>query len=377
MDYSFGVPTLTKILKLDEMNQHLLKTIRNRKLLLIISKSMIERFDLIEFTVELKKNNSVVHITEVPNNPTEISIKNALDKIDIDIDIVIALGGGSTIDLAKALVAFSYLLGSEYTFVDIKNAILNREYLDYNKGIELIAIPTTAGTGSEVTSWATIWDSNKKDKMSIEAKRLAPNYAYIIPELTLKLPDRLTLSTGLDALSHATESYWAKKSNEISRELSKTAIRHIVEYLPKVLQEPDNIEYRTKMCIGSVFAGMAFANTKTTACHAISYPITMLHDVEHGFAVALTLIPLMKKNKKEIVEFDQLLQAFNASSIIDIQKWLNDTCKGIQQLRLRDFNISIANINELIDNSFTAGRMDNNPIELFEKDVLDILNEIY
>ena len=176
--------------------------------------------------------------------------------------------------------------------------------------LDFIAIPTTAGTSSEVTSWATIWDTARSMKMSVEAKWLAPSTAYIIPELTLRLTDRLTLTTGLDALSHAVESYWSKSSNVITREFSKNAISIIVEYLPRALKDPRNIEYRERLCLGALLSGMAFGNTKTTACHSISYPLTMRYGIEHGFAVIITLAEVMKRNEAKIVDFEGLLKAF-------------------------------------------------------------------
>ncbi|MDF2944227.1 MAG: hypothetical protein K0S01_3085 [Herbinix sp.] len=375
MDFHYNIPTKVSFVNYEQTMEYLYggKFI-NKHILLVMSVRMMERFGFSEIIEDLKKNNHVTHIVEAPPNPTEMDILEALNLIAVDYEIVIACGGGSVIDLAKAIIALSY----KRTQVSqvIKDAIIKKEYLQHEKKVEFIAVPTTAGTGSEVTRWATVWDSSREMKMSVDAPWLAPSVAYIIPELTMKLSNRLTLSTGLDALTHAIESYWSKKSNAISRELSKSAIHLITKYLPKVLKDPDHLEYRTKMSLGSVFAGLAFANTRTTACHSISYPLTMRYGVEHGFAAAITLIPIMRLNRESIVEIDEFMNSYGGSSIDDMQEWLDEICRDIQRLRLSSFGIHKEDIKMIAEMSFTAGRMDNNPVDIQIEDIIEILNEI-
>lgn len=353
-----------------------LQGIVNKSILVVVSNTMIERFNLSKCFNEMQLNNKVNFLKHVPANPTERDVKESLDTIDSKIDLVIAIGGGSTIDLAKCMIAFMYLVGTDYNSLVIKEYIKNKNYLKHNENIEFIAIPTTAGTGSEVTSWATVWDSSKENKMSVEADFITPTRAYIVPEFTLTLNKRLTLATGLDALCHATESYWAKSSNVISRELSKIAIGYIVDYLPQVLEEPENLYYRKGMCMGALFAGLAFANTRTTACHSISYPITIMYGVEHGFAVALTLVEVMEHNKDFINDFEGLLRAYKQSSIKNIRDWLSNICKDIQPLNMKAFGIHENDISKIIENSFTTGRMDNNTTKLTKEDIKSILMKV-
>lgn len=376
MNYNFSIATKINMGSLNELKDYLLR-IKGKKLLIIMSDRMELRFELSGVIEELKKSNCVSRINRVPANPTEQDLREALSAIEAEYNYVMALGGGSAIDMAKAVISLQYLDKAGLTAEHILHSIRTKEYCNYQHKVELLAIPTTAGTGSEITSWATVWNSNGREKLSVDAPWLAPDYAYIVPELTTSLPERLTLCTGLDALTHATESYWSKKSNPISRELAKTAIRLIVQALPGVIENTGDMESRTRMCIGAVYAGMAFANTRTTACHSISYPMTMRFGVEHGFATALTLVEVMRYNSGSITQLPELLQAFGAETIDHIQEWLDDICHGIQPLRLQAFGIRTEDIPMIAEMSYTAGRMDNNPVELDLNAVKNILMNIY
>lgn len=375
MNFDFDVSTKI-IIKNNSDFKDYLESIKNRKVLLILSKSMEERFDLAECIRKLSNKNICYRVLQVSPNPTEVDIKMALEIMNEKPDLVIAIGGGSAIDLAKGVIALSYMIGETINQDTVLDSIIHKSYLEHVNEVEFVAVATTSGTGSEVTRWGTIWQSDKTQKLSVEATWLAASIAIVVPELTIKMPIRLTLSSGLDALSHATESYWSKKSNPISRELSKSAIRMIIEYLPKVIQEPENLEYREKMCYGSLFAGLAFANTRTTACHSISYPLTMRYGVEHGFACAVTLIEVMKFNKEEINGLDELLKAYGASDIDEIKSWMDKVCDGIQDLKLSALGVEEKDIEAIVKGAFTAARMDNNPVEIEARDVREILVKV-
>ncbi|MDF2842122.1 MAG: hypothetical protein K0R00_548 [Herbinix sp.] len=375
MDFNFLIKTKVNAGALEDLKNYIRKTRKNKQLLLVLSSSMEERFQLSEFIKELQDKNVVNRIKSVPSNPTEIDIKESLEHLEEDFNYVIAFGGGSAIDLAKAVMALQYLRAQKLEGDTILKAIETKDYMEKERVCDFLAIPTTAGTGSEVTSWATVWKSDRLGKLSVDAPWLAPTCAFVVPELTVPMNNRLTIATGLDALSHATESYWSKKSNPIVRELSKTAIKTIVKYLPKVIDDKDNLYYREKMCIGSVFAGLAFANTRTTACHSISYPLTMKYGIEHGFAVAITLVEVMKYNQSRIVEFNELLEAFGAVTPEDIKEWMDIVSNEIQPLTLSSFNIRREGLEAIACQSFTAGRMDNNPVKMKMDDVMRILEK--
>mgnify|MGYP000952199027 CR=1 FL=1 len=255
----------------------------------------------------------------------------------------------------------------------ITNLIKNKGY----KGktfVDIIAVPSTAGTGSEVTQWATIWDENKEGKFSIDDINLKPKMALIIPELTLTVPIKMTLSTGLDAMCQAIEAYWSRHTNPIVQEISYRSVELIIQNLRKAVEKPEDLNIREKLCKASVLAALAFSQTRTTACHSISYPLTMLHGIPHGFAAAITLEAVGKINRGNFPNDEQLFQLFN--NYQGIMNWIDITCEGIIDLRLSSFGIKEEDIPVIVSNAFTGGRMDNNPVDLSIDDVTEILKSI-
>ena len=354
-----------------------IKSLPSEKNILFIAGSIVSNMlNLDKVFDELKNTHPVTIINKAKNIPTVEDVKNTLDEIQEKPDFIVAVGGGSSIDIAKMIAAFWHLKHSVYSTEDILRSIQTKEYINQNSDISIIAVPSTAGTGSEVTSWATLWDTKNFKKYSVDASHLYPKETFIIPEFTFTMPDRLTLATGLDALCHATESYWAKESNSITRELSKVAIKLIVSYLPKVLEDRENDFFRRKMALGSLYAGLAFSQTRTTACHSISYPLTMKYGIDHGFACALTLVEVFKLNQKHIEELNELLEAFNIKDVDELQMWIHKVSKNIVSLNLNGFNIPKQEIPLIAEMSFTQGRMDNNPVSLNEEDVIILLGKL-
>jgi phosphonate metabolism-associated iron-containing alcohol dehydrogenase len=203
-------------------------------------------------------------------------------------EVIVALGGGSVIDSAKVFAA----AGGDFGRV--------RRYLETGAGAEtldavpIIAIPTTAGTGSEVTSWATVWDAAGGRKHSLARPGLYPEAAVIDPELMLSLPEGLTVSTGLDALSHALESIWNRNANPVSLNFAVRAAQEILEVLPALRRNLGDLVLRSRMAEAALFAGLAFSGTKTAIAHSISYPVTLRYDVVHGIACSFTLPMILR-----------------------------------------------------------------------------------
>jgi len=201
--------------------------------------------------------------------------------------VILALGGGSVIDAAKVLASG----GRGFEPV--------RRYLETGRGegelsaFPIIAVPTTAGTGSEVTSWATVWDTERERKHSLARPELYPSHAVVDPELMLGMPRELTISTGLDALSHALESIWNRNANAISTNHAVFAATELIGALPQLVDDLTNMVLRTKVARAALFAGLAFSNTKTALAHSVSYPITLKYGIPHGFACSFTLPMVM------------------------------------------------------------------------------------
>ena len=198
-------------------------------------------------------------------------------------EVIVALGGGSVIDSAKVFAA----AGGDFGKI--------RTFLESQKGAELlsatpvIAVPTTAGTGSEVTCWGTVWDEANGKKYSLARPNLYPTHAVVDPRLMLGKPLLLTVSTGLDALSHSLESLWNVNNNPVSANHAVSAACNILDALPKLVKDLGNIELRGRVAMAALFAGLAFSNTKTAIAHSLSYPITLRHGVQHGIACSFSL----------------------------------------------------------------------------------------
>jgi phosphonate metabolism-associated iron-containing alcohol dehydrogenase len=206
-------------------------------------------------------------------------------------EIIVALGGGSVIDSAKVFSAANGDFGRVRTFLETQKG---GEQL---AATPIIAVPTTAGTGSEVTCWGTVWDETNGKKYSLARPSLYPEHAVIDPRLMLGKPRQLTISTGLDALSHALESLWNVNANPVSANHAVLAARSIIDVLPKLAGDLASLDLRGRMAMAALFAGLAFSNTKTAIAHSLSYPITLRHGVQHGIACSFSLPMILRSMK--------------------------------------------------------------------------------
>lgn len=224
-------------------------------------------------------------------NPTFDSCRNLHAEIDFDRTTrFVAIGGGSVLDTAKAISLFD----STRSFVPVEQAIRSGEGIERFEIVPLVAIPTTAGTGSEVTCWGSIWDEEELKKYSISNDRLYPIRAYCDPKLTLSLPLPTTLATALDALSHSFESIWNRNSSEKTRQHALESIDLILTHLAPLGRDLDNLELRTQIMSAALHAGLAFSNTKTSVAHALSYYLTLRKKIPHGLACSFSLPHILK-----------------------------------------------------------------------------------
>ncbi len=376
MDWVYNVPIKFYEYDISDLKDTLTEYLSKNNVVLIASKRLIRDNNLTD--VICNSNNNITLFDESMKSLDTHLICDYFKQIKQKPELIIAIGGGTSIDFAKAISAlYEYSDNGNITVGEVVDIITSKKYLENTNYIPIIASSTTAGTGSDCTKWATIWDYDNTKKYSIDADYLYPTQSWLIPELTLTLPESLTLSTALDALSHACEAYWSVSTNKIVQVLSRDAIRLIVEYLPKVLSDMNNLEYRKKVYMGAFFAGLAFSNTRTTACHSISYPLTLLYGIPHGYAVALTLAEVLKRNKDYIEDYDLFMDAWKAKSLDDIDCWITNVSAGIQTLKLSSFDVKEDEIADIIKLTFTGGRMDNNPIVFNEDEVKDILSNVY
>jgi phosphonate metabolism-associated iron-containing alcohol dehydrogenase len=229
-------------------------------------------------------------ITNVDTNPDFKSLRESciMGGVADEIEVIVALGGGSVIDTAKVMSA------CDGDFANFQRLLETGEGREALSDIPIIAIPTTSGTGSEVTGFATVWDMGSMKKHSLNLPGPYCESALVDPELTLGAPRGLTISTGLDALSHAMEGIWNINANPATTSMAVTAAREVIDVLPALADDLDNLELRMRMSRAALIAGISVSNTRTALAHSLSYAITLEHGIPHGIACSFSLPDLMR-----------------------------------------------------------------------------------
>lgn len=336
----------------------ILKTInyQNPKSVLIVtSKGNVKR-GYTDFIVNnLKKHKIfffIINIFEYPDIQNLPAIYRGLNNQHFD--LVISIGGGSVIDFAKI---YSNCENGEKikVFSDIK---LRKDSIFH------ISIPTTSGSGSESTSFATIWSQKEVQKYSFDNPKIIPNTAVLIPEFTTSLNKTLTLTTSLDSLCHCLDSLTNKKRNVDSEKLASKSIQETVKSLPDLLENLDNLDLRKSQLIASNLAGQAINITRTSLNHAISYPLTNLYNLPHGLACAFPTIGIFKKFNKTLVNhsnYEEIKSGIQMIKKLDLEpiykKYLKtlDIDKTIRAIgvnkRLSNFifNVSVSDLEEVLE----------------------------
>jgi alcohol dehydrogenase class IV len=267
--------------------------------------------------IDLHLHNSIIRSLEkedieikifdqVQSDPDDKIIKNGVKFAEENnVNFIIGLGGGSSLDAAKAI---SFMINNPLPISQYEGSNKIK-----NKGLPLIAITTTAGTGSEVSASTVVTDSSKNKKMVISSKYLVPQIAVIDAKLTVGLPASITAATGIDVLVHALEAYLSKDSMTISRALADHSIKYVMENLAQAVGNGNDIEARHRMCIASLMAGMAFSNVGLGACHATAHQLGTTYKIPHGVANAIMLPSVLRFNKmvskKEIAELAHVVGA--------------------------------------------------------------------
>lgn len=308
----------------------------------------------------------------VDANPTPGQVQQAIDfALPLAPEWILAVGGGSVLDTAKlvrlALASkrprFGELLAGEHSGPVPRRPLL-------------AAVPTTHGTGAELTMWATVWDKEAGRKLSVSHPGCYPDLAAYCPPLTAGLPLAVSLSTTLDALAHALESLWNRGGNPVSDELAMAAVCRIAANL-ELLAEPVPVAVRAGLLRASLLAGLAFASTRTAAAHSISYPLTLRLGVPHGVACAITLPALWRLNAPHMPEKAERLRRQLGGDDVEatLQRLLRFAAASVP-VALSAYGAGAADLEALVRESFTKGRMENNLVDLKPDDVRAILRSV-
>lgn len=274
---------------------------------------------------------------------------------------IIALGGGSVLDTAKTL---SVTIPHERER-PLHTLFRERASIEWGAAIPVIAIPTTSGTGAEVTPFATIWGTKEKRKYSVATPLLFPEMALMDPVLTCTLPEHETVHTGLDAVSHAMESLWNKNRTPLSVCWAAASLKNSVTALPAVLEAPTDVAARGDLQVASLLAGLAISQTRTAMAHSMSYPLTLYYGMPHGLACSCTLPAIC-----------DLVTARNPDGVAPWRDLLQEVVAMLSRLSLPSRIAKYADVEqalERIPEMRTQGRSDNFVVDVDDDDLAGVL----
>lgn len=348
------------------------------KIFLVTGKTSYERSGAKELMEASLIDKEYVRFSEFEENPKyEDAIRGTKIFQDSKCDLIIAIGGGSAIDTAKLISAFA--ANTEIGSLDI---VKGSERIS-KKGSPLIAIPTTAGTGSETTHFAVVYHEQKK--YSVASEHIFPEVAVLNPVLTMSQPKYLTACSGLDALSQAIESLWSVNSTKESQQYAKEAIELLLDALPKAVNDPD-FKSREMVMKGAYLAGRAINVSKTTAAHAVSYAFTTFYSVPHGHAVFLTLPEFLEHNygvseddlndSRGVVytkrTIENLFGLFGVESARGGKDYLKKFANSIG-IELSLEKLGISNYEDKIVGNVNMERLGNNPRKISKEKLIALL----
>jgi alcohol dehydrogenase class IV len=332
---------------------------------LLVADPIFTKTGLVPQIIDYSQGRLVAVFSNITPNPTVKEVDDCAALIrERKIRFVVALGGGSSLDCAKA--AASVCMTSD-------------SIAEYHSGgkkfgkerIPLLALPTTSGTGSEVTPVAVLSDPERGIKAPLSSDNFYPVAAVIDPSLTLTAPPAVTASTGMDVLSHALEGFWSKNHQPICDAMALHAAQLAFEYLLTAYKDGNNLEAREKMSEASLTAGLAFGLPKTAGVHACSFPLTNIYHMPHGEACAFTLDAFIKINAGaedgRLHKFAKML-GFNdayqmADRTLELKKKMN------LKITLKDAGIREDELDELANLSRHPNML-NNPVAMDVKSIL-------
>ncbi len=344
-----------------------------KKVLIICSRTSLDRYSKDEELATLIKSSSVDFEHGFESNPSLndlilISKKHSKRPPDL----IIGLGGGSAMDVAKIA---SVSIPAACKDIDIRELLENSNLFSNFEPIECFLIPTTAGTGSEVTHFATVWDYERNQKKSLVHKEMFALKAFIDPDFLQEVPAEVAISTGLDALNQAFESLWNINSTEYTRILSRQAILLSLKVLPNTNMISLNSEMRQMLSMASLLSGLAISQTRTSICHSISYPLTLKYKIDHGMACTFSFLEVFKFNLEYIKKDIEIIeQSLNTELFPCLEKVINlHRVYPYLSDRLPDIN----SFSESIDDFVTEGRFENNIRKCNQEDLIKIVSDSY
>ena len=319
-------------------------------------------------------------ISTIPTEPSNEDLINIFHQAEeFQADLFIGVGGGSVMDITKVIAAAS----SNKEYIDNVRQITKLK----NQATPMVMIPTTAGTGSEVTRNAIFYFKEEQIKEGIVSDKFIANYVILDPLVTINLPQRLTANTGLDALCHAVEAYISKLNNPICNLFALKAVELITQNIEVVFRDGTNIKGRENMQLGAFYAGLCLCTSSTVAVHALSYPLGGKFRIPHGVANAMLLPHVMEANLSCCQEKFTTLAKIVLPDYMNYEEsdlpqqfvnYLSELTKRLMiPSKLEEFNVQIEDLDLLTYNALTVQRlMSQNPKALCSDDIKGIYNKL-
>ena len=297
-------------------------------------------------------------------------------------DVVVACGGGSAIDLGKAVAALLANPGDPLDYLEV----VGRGQALTERSVPFIAVPTTAGTGAEVTRNAVLSVPDERQKVSLRSPLMLPALAIVDPELTLALPPALTASTGMDALTQLIEPYVSVKANPLTDAICLEGLPRVARALRRAVSEGNDLDARTDMALGSLFGGLALANAALGAVHGFAAPIGGRFPAPHGAVCAALLPQVMKANVRALearggdtdrldrfVRVARLLTGSPHATAADGVEWVERLRDDLPVPSLAAYGIGRDDVDDLVSAATRASSMRGNPIVLDATELRDVL----
>lgn len=357
---------------------------RGLKKVFVVTDKDLVRFGVVAKVTDMLDMEKIEYniFSDIKQNPTVIQVKEGVKAfIQSGFDVIVAIGGGSSIDTAKAIGII--VANPEFSDVVSLEGVANTK----NKSIPIIALPTTAGTAAEVTINYVITDEENVKKMVCVDPNDIPVLSIVDAELMLSLPPGLTASTGMDALTHAIEGYITKGAWEMSDMFELKAIEMIAKHLPIAVENPSDVVARDGMAVAQYIAGMGFSNVGLGLVHGMAHPLGAYYDIPHGIANALLLPVVMQYNAESSIDkyvdiaramgvkVDNLSSQKAAQAAVDAVKSLA-TRVGIPE-RLRDLDVKEEDLERLAKSAFEDVCTPGNPREVKLSEISDLYKKAF
>lgn len=329
------------------------------RLLLVTTAGMVRRGAVEQLFRDLGRPEGWHVIDSVTPNPEVEHLESLRWELKSEpFSAMVAFGGGSTIDTAKVL---SVLLGAPDDF-DLRQNLEGNQPMPSCAPMSLFSIPTTAGTGAEVTPFATVWSVREGKKFSFASPTLFPSAAWLDPEYTASVSRQVTISTGLDAFSQALESIWNRNANAHTLMLAWRSAGLSYRALQRLVEWPPSLETRSDLLEASLLAGLSISHTRTALAHSMSYPLTAHYGLPHGLACGFTLPAILRYNREaDDGRLQDLARGLGQENVESLATAVADLLAQLDVSSLMAKYLPGSEIPlDLVPKMLTPGRSDNN-----------------